>query len=79
MFTNEFQWDASVTTVLDDTGTHEDVELIISDDYVCLRQWRDDEWAELIIVSHRQWAELLAAQRLPEGAYHSRIRRTHVS
>jgi hypothetical protein len=76
MFTNEFLWDASVTTVLDDAGLHEDVEIIISDECICLRQWRDDEWAELIIVSHAQWAEMLTAQDLPEGVYHTRITRS---
>lgn len=69
MFTNEFTWDATVTTVLDEQSIHEDVELIVSDDYVCLRQWRDEHWAELIICSHQQWAELLQALSLPEGAY----------
>lgn len=73
MFTNEFELDASVTTVLDDSGAYEDLEMIVSDDYVCLRQWREHDWAEVIIISHKQWLELLAAYSLPEGAYHTRI------
>ena len=78
MFTNEFQMEATVTTVLDESGKHDDVELIISDDYVCLRQWDDDDdWADLIMISHQQWLELLTALKMPEGAYHTRITRTH--
>ena len=32
MFTNEFEFDSTITTVMDELGEHEDVQLIIGDD-----------------------------------------------
>ena len=34
MFTNEFEFDSTITTVMDELGEHEDVQLIIGDDVV---------------------------------------------
>ncbi len=40
MFTNEFDFDESITTILDETDEHEDIRLIITDDYVFIQQWK---------------------------------------
>lgn len=70
MFTNEFEFDVSITTVLDEDAIYEDVQISISDDDVCIRQWRDDDWVDVIVMSHQQWLECIAAQRCTEGAYY---------
>jgi hypothetical protein len=77
MFTNEFEPDATITTVLDESGEYEDVELVISDDCVIIQQPKgpDDEAYDVIMMSHQQWFEILAALKLPEGAYHARAER----
>lgn len=70
MFTNEIEFDETVTTVLDDSGTHEDVQLFIDDNEVYLRQWNEDHNRhELIVMSHKMLQEILQAMNLPEGAY----------
>ena len=70
MFTNEFEFDVSITTVLDDAAIYEDVQISISDEDVCIRQWRDDDLVDVIIMSHQQWLECITAQRCTEGAYY---------
>lgn len=77
MFTNEFFFDSSVTTVLDDSGAYKDIELIVTDECVYLRQHSCDDWSEIISLSHQQWLELIRAFSLPEGAYHCRIGKSH--
>lgn len=69
MFTNEFEFDSTVTTVLDEENSFEDVKLVICDDLVYLEQWNDEFESDLIVISHQQWYEILKAMKLPEGAY----------
>ena len=56
MFTVEFEPDASIIRSLDETGKHEDVEVIIGDDAVVyIRQWDTDfEAAQLMILTQPQ-------------------------
>lgn len=70
MFTNEFEWDATVTTILDETGECEDVEINIDDVGVFMRQYNEvtDKY-DLITMSHMQFQEFLIAMRTTEGAY----------
>ena len=42
MFTNEFKFNNSITTVLDDEGSLEDVQLTIGDDMVYIKQYNND-------------------------------------
>lgn len=69
MFTNEFEFDSTVTTVLDEENSFEDVKLVICDDLVYLEQWNDEFESDLIVISHQQWYEILKAMNLPEGSY----------
>ena len=41
MFTNEFEFDHTVTTVLDETAGFEDVQLVIDDGGVFIRQYNE--------------------------------------
>ena len=70
MFTNEFEWDATVTTILDETGDCEDVEVNIDDAGVFMRQYNEaTNKYDLIVMSHMQFQELLVAMRTTECAY----------
>ena len=70
MFTNEIEWEETITTVLDDTGRHEDVQLFIDDNGVFIRQWNDKaKKFDLIELTHKMYQEMLEAMRHKEGAY----------
>lgn len=71
MFTNEFDWDETVTTILDDDGRYEDIQVFIDDSEVYIRQWNEKQNAyDLIVMSSRMYVELMAAMKKPEGAFY---------
>jgi hypothetical protein len=70
MFTNEFEFDATVTTILDETGDHDDVQVHIDDGGVFIRQFNENtNKYDLIVMTHKMFNEFLAAMRTPEGTY----------
>jgi hypothetical protein len=72
MFTNEFKLDATVTTVLDETAELPDVELIIDDEKVWIRQFNMEEQglgADLICMTPKMFNDMLEAMNHPEGMY----------
>jgi hypothetical protein len=70
MFTIEMQWDELSIRILDQTGEHEDVEFLVYDDIVYIRQWDEDlEKHILIAMSPIMFDELVASTELPEGSY----------
>jgi hypothetical protein len=70
VFTNEFEFDESVTTILDETAEYEDVHVMITDDQVFIRQWDDDrEKYEIICMSPRMYYELQEAMKHPAGLF----------
>ena len=70
MFTIEMDWDETALTILDSTGSHEDVQSLIYDDVAYTRQWDQDGGGySLIEMSPEQFNEMNAAMHLPEGAY----------
>lgn len=70
MFTNEFSFDETVTTVLDETAEYEDVHVIITDAEVFIRQWDDDrEKYEIICMSPKMFYELQEAMKRPAGLF----------
>lgn len=71
MFTNEFDFDATVTTVMDETAEYEDVELTIEEDVVYIRQFPKNEniAADLITMTPKMFRDLLEAMNMPEGFY----------
>tara|TARA_B110000459_G_C16625287_1_gene504887 strand:+ start:2694 stop:2927 length:234 start_codon:yes stop_codon:yes gene_type:complete len=70
MFTIEMDWDETALTILDSTGSHEDVQFLIYDDVAYIRQWDQDGGGySLIEMSPEQFNEMNAAMHLPEGAY----------
>jgi hypothetical protein len=76
MFTNEFDFDSTITTVMDETGEYEDVQLTIEDDVVYIRQFSDDDLipADLITMTPKMFRDLLQAMDLSEGFYQTRYK-----
>lgn len=74
LFTNEFEPEFTATTILDTDAQYPDVELIIDDAGVFIRQWPIDETkpADLVCMSHKMFHDMLEALKLPEGAYVTR-------
>lgn len=70
MFWNEFEPDCTITTVMDESGTHEDVQLIIDDKAVWLRQFNNpNSGADLIMLTPKMFQDLLQALNHTEGMY----------
>jgi len=77
MFTNEFEYDATITTVLDESGIYQDVELIIEDDVVYIRQFSKEENqpSDLIEMSPKMFYDMLEALNQTEGFYVTKYKR----
>lgn len=70
MFTVEMDHDEVTITVLDNEGNWDDVELIIYDDMVYLRQYDEQEgFMQMIGMSPQMLHELLQSFNHSEGAY----------
>lgn len=70
MFQNEICWDETITTLLDDDGIHPDVQLIIDDNEVFIRQWSENyQRYDLVIMSHNMFFELQQALNHTEGLF----------
>ena len=70
MFTNEFEFDETVTTIMDESAEYEDVHVMITDDQVFIRQWDDDrEKYEIICMSPKMYYELQEAMKHPAGLF----------
>lgn len=71
MFTNEMNFDESITTIMDETGEYEDVQVFISDDTVQIRQFPHDETipADIITLTPKMFRDLIEAMNQPEGFY----------
>lgn len=70
MFTIEMDHDEVLITVLDDSGNYEDVQFIIYDDIIYIRQWNEElSQFETIAISPEMFDEFRKALDLPEGSY----------
>ena len=71
MYTVEHDFEETKIHILDDSGTYdEDLEVILTDEYVCLRQFDTDlDCNSVILISNSMWTELLCALNSSEGAY----------
>lgn len=75
MFQNEIDWDETVTHVLDDDGIHEDVQLIIDDNEVYIRQWSENyQRYDLIVMSHKMFIELQQSLQHTEGLFRTELK-----
>jgi len=70
MFTNEFNFDETITTILDNKGMYEDIQLFIDDNEVYIRQWNEiKEEYDLVVLSYQMFTELKIALDEGEGAF----------
>jgi hypothetical protein len=70
VFTNEFEFDETIITVLDDSGVREDVQLYLDDNEVYVRQWNERKQVyDLIVMSPKMLFEIMEAMKQPEGSY----------
>lgn len=70
LFTNEFEFDETITTVMDDTGLYEDVQIFIDDNEVYIRQWNEIQGRhELIAMTHDMFKEFVTALNCSDGTY----------
>lgn len=76
MYTVEFESDASIVTVLDETNECEDIQMILGEDgTVFLRQFEDSlDKHQLIMITYEQLLALFAALRSTEGAFRLKIK-----
>ena len=76
MFTSELGSDYADIVVLDDEGTFEDVNVIITDESrVFIRQWDEhNEEYQIICLSYVQLNEIFCALQNPSGAYDTRMK-----
>ena len=73
MFTIEHQSEDTIITTLDASGQSEDVEVMIDDDSVFMRQWHEKRQKyEVLEMSIQQFNDIIAAMNLPEGAYYAK-------
>ena len=76
MFTNEIEWDETITTVMDDSGKHEDVQIFIDDNGVFIRQYNERmRKYDLIELTHKMYNEMIQAMRHKEGVFVTRFKR----
>jgi len=73
VITNEFEFDSTITTILDEQGKLEDVQLIIGDDVVYIRQFNDQiagtDVYDLIEMSPKMFQDMITALSLADGAF----------
>lgn len=71
MFTVEFEQDHTKIVTVDQSGTHEDVEMFLEEGgTVYIRQFAEEfNEYQLLIISHYQLVDLIASIDAPEGAH----------
>lgn len=73
MFTIEMDHDETLITLLDDCDDYEDVQFVIFDDIVYIRQWNNEiEKFNTIAMSPEMFDEFCKALNLPSGAYRTK-------
>jgi hypothetical protein len=75
MYTVEFRPDHAVVTVLDESASYDDVQMIINEDNtVYITQYMEDaDQQDTVIMSYQQLLDIVASIRSPEGAFYARL------
>jgi hypothetical protein len=72
MFTIEHEQDFTVVTTLDQGGEYSDVELILDEEDIVIRQYNEDlECYDLINMSFQQFKDIIASMDKGQGAYYA--------
>jgi hypothetical protein len=75
VFQNEIEFEETITTLIDDYAVHEDVQLIIDDNEVFIRQWSEQfQRYDLIVMSHKMFLELQQALQHTEGLFRTELK-----
>lgn len=70
MFTNEIEFDESITTVMDDRGIHEDIQIFIDENEVYIRQWNEENNGyDIVVMTNDMFTELQLAMNEGEGMF----------
>lgn len=70
MFTIEMDFDETAITILDPWGKEEDVQVLLYDDIIYMRQWDEDlNRFRVITMSPPMYYQLMHSFKLPEGSY----------
>lgn len=70
MFTIEHIDEETVITVLDETAEFDDLNVIMTQSHVFLRQWCDTHNKhDVIVLTPQMYYKLMQAWNLPEGSY----------
>lgn len=70
MYTVEHEFDATIITVLDEAGIYEDVEVVLDEETVYMRQWDEDLGKyEMLILSYQQFLDIAASLHSKEGMF----------
>ena len=73
MFTVEIDFDEIAINVLDDTGKYEDMQTLIYDDIVYIKQWNEEQKRfYTVAISPQMFHEFLTSINQSEGSYHMR-------
>ena len=72
MFTIEHEDTYTVVTTLDQAGLYADIEVILDETDVVLRQFNEETRSyDLINISHQQFKDIIASLSKAEGAYYA--------
>ena len=71
MFSIETEYDHTIITIVDNKGKYEDVQYIVSDDKVYIRQYNDHDTDrfEVIEMSAAMFNEMSLAMKRSDGVY----------
>tara|TARA_R110001606_G_scaffold365889_1_gene520864 strand:- start:82 stop:312 length:231 start_codon:yes stop_codon:yes gene_type:complete len=70
MFTNEFEYDLTTITVMDETGLYDDLIIDAFDDVVYIRQYDNElEIQTILEISTNMFNDLINAIHSPEGMH----------
>lgn len=70
MFTVEMDWDETAVTVLDPDGQEEDVQLLMYEDIIYLRQWNEKlNRFSVVVMTPKQFKNLTISLNYPDGSY----------
>ena len=79
-WTTDHEFDMTVVTVMDDTGTQEDVMVELGEDYVDIKQYNETfEAYDLIQLTPQMMLEILESFKYPEGIFTSEVSKTELS
>ena len=63
-------WDETAITLLDPEGKEEDLQVIMYEDIIYIRQWDEDvQRHRLLTATPAQFIQLMHAFKCPEGTY----------